>query len=252
MDSLYLQHYGVLGMHWGVRRYQNADGTLTNAGKRHYNSVQKKVRNANASYESNKTKRLKRTVEANNAEVEALRNAGYFEEADAVSLLSQKDQEKLGRSVLKDANKQARKQAKLTSRNRFAISDQELLEKIGRLEKQKRLRELTNDETKLGESEYQRRLISAGQDMTIGALKGAGGVAVTAATGSAKLGLSTALENAPKVDVANRTISTTRVNTNKPITSSNVYSPIIGTWKITNDGQLYIPDSDKVREKVMK
>ena len=31
-----LKHYGILGMHWGIRRYQNEDGTLTEAGKRHY------------------------------------------------------------------------------------------------------------------------------------------------------------------------------------------------------------------------
>lgn len=29
----YLMHYGVKGMKWGVRRYMNADGTLTAAGK---------------------------------------------------------------------------------------------------------------------------------------------------------------------------------------------------------------------------
>lgn len=35
-DGTELYHHGILGMHWGIRRYQNPDGTLTAAGRRRY------------------------------------------------------------------------------------------------------------------------------------------------------------------------------------------------------------------------
>ncbi len=35
-DSDHLEHHGILGMKWGVRRFQNKDGSLTDAGRKHY------------------------------------------------------------------------------------------------------------------------------------------------------------------------------------------------------------------------
>ena len=36
MDNTYLCHHGVKGQKWGVRRYQNKDGSLTDEGRRAY------------------------------------------------------------------------------------------------------------------------------------------------------------------------------------------------------------------------
>ena len=36
-----LCHFGIKGMKWGIRRYQNADGSLTKAGKKRYEEYDK-------------------------------------------------------------------------------------------------------------------------------------------------------------------------------------------------------------------
>lgn len=39
-----LYHHGIKGQKWGVRRYQNADGSLTAAGQKRYNKIEARAK----------------------------------------------------------------------------------------------------------------------------------------------------------------------------------------------------------------
>ena len=51
-----LQHFGIKGMKWGVRRYQNKDGSLTPAGKKRYDESDEEREEREKKEKSKKTK----------------------------------------------------------------------------------------------------------------------------------------------------------------------------------------------------
>lgn len=57
----YLEHYGIKGQRWGVRRFQNPDGSLTAAGKEHYSVGSRADRAFNKQY--NKLVKLKKNAD---------------------------------------------------------------------------------------------------------------------------------------------------------------------------------------------
>lgn len=61
----YLSHHGILGMKWGIRRYQNDDGTLTAVGKKRYGNAETEFSELNAArkeYEQSKDYYMKKTA----------------------------------------------------------------------------------------------------------------------------------------------------------------------------------------------
>ena len=44
MENNTLSHWGIKGMRWGIRRYQNKDGTFTAAGRRRYAKEMEKLK----------------------------------------------------------------------------------------------------------------------------------------------------------------------------------------------------------------
>ena len=76
-----LYHAGVKGMRWGVRRYQNKDGSLTPAGRKRYGAVDRKAEKRGWSDDARETAKIKqkKTSQMSNAEIRKLNERDRLE-----------------------------------------------------------------------------------------------------------------------------------------------------------------------------
>lgn len=112
-----LYHYGIKGQKWGVRRFQNEDGSLTNAGKKRYGTQE----NFERQYPMDKKKSDINTI---NSGREASKNAREINKN-----LKEIEKEKTSKKQ-KIVNKQIEEAARDNARR---MSDQELREAVNRL-----------------------------------------------------------------------------------------------------------------------
>lgn len=99
-----IEHFGIKGMKWGIRRYQNSDGTLTDAGKKRYGTEEKFQEHISKKYNKAGAK-----LERLDNKVTKLSNKGVLKEQKAI-----KKQRKASSALLfqKSKAKQASKATK--------------------------------------------------------------------------------------------------------------------------------------------
>ena len=116
----YLVHHGILGQKWGIRRYQNPDGSYTEAGKKRRNLyIEKELTRSDEKWDRRKRQATAKAMNAYTKGIKALEknNVKRANKYDAKYVNAQKqyhyydamkhiEQERIKKMTLSDINKE--------------------------------------------------------------------------------------------------------------------------------------------------
>ena len=163
-----LYHAGIKGMKWGVRRYQNPDGTLTPEGEKRYAKNQQKSAKKAAAVLGNEIKNFAKGKDPN-AESQTLAKAKVVVDATSNAV-----------KTAKDINKEFGSARKNPRMDLSKMSDQEMRTKINRELLERQYNDVFNPPR-----------VSRGQQIVGKTLEVAGGVL---AAGASALGIALAIK----------------------------------------------------------
>ena len=134
MKSDYLMHHGIKGMRWGVRRFQNKDGSLTSAGRSRYGDG----RAENGGHFSPTKNRGSKTSKGGRLTARDRREIAELDEVERAERRSDnqpanfRPASKATINYMKGLEKEARKGGRLTARDRREIAELDEVERAER------------------------------------------------------------------------------------------------------------------------
>ena len=115
-----LYHWGIKGMRWGVRRYQNKDGSLTAAGKKRYDDEQE--------HDDYKKARSKSTREMTDAELQmAIRRLQMEQQYNNLNPRKVSRGKKISNAIVKAAGNVALEAGKQLARDALVAKGKSVL-----------------------------------------------------------------------------------------------------------------------------